>query len=83
MFITSVFEFTFTILKFNSSITFHNYISLLKKFKKWKIKNVKNVSKKIQHYEIKMFYFICNVREKYKKPSEKEKDKKNQYASDL
>ena len=30
-----------------------------------------------------MFYFTCNVREKYKKPSEKEKDKKNQYASDL
>ena len=46
-------------------------------------KGKKNRQTKFSIIKQKFVYVICNVRKKYKKPSEKEKDKKHQYAHDL
>ena len=46
-------------------------------------KGKKNRQTKFNIIKQKFVYVICIVREKYKKPSEKEKDKKHQYAHDL
>ena len=46
-------------------------------------KGKKNRQTKFSIIKQKFVYIICNVLKKYKKPSEKEKDKKHQYAHDL